>query len=50
MGKEMKIISWEQGFVHHRIVSAVKRVAFLSDMVSSGPAFGWGERGPGPGR
>jgi hypothetical protein len=26
MGKETKIISWERGFVHHGIVSAVKRV------------------------
>jgi len=35
MGKEMQIISWEQGFfVHHRIVSAVKRVEFVSDRVS----------------
>ena len=30
----MKIISWEQGFLHHRIVSAVKRVEFVSDRVS----------------
>jgi hypothetical protein len=31
----MKIISWEQGyFVHHRIVSAVKRADFVSDRVS----------------
>ena len=31
----MKIISWEQGFfVHHRIVSAVKTVEFVSDRVS----------------
>jgi hypothetical protein len=35
MGKEMKIISWEQGFfVDHRMVSAVKRVEFVSDRVS----------------
>jgi len=31
----MKIINWEQVFlVHHRIVSAVKRVEFVSDRVS----------------
>ena len=31
----MKIINWEQGlFVHHRIVSAVKRVEFVSDRVT----------------
>ena len=31
----MKIISWEQGFfLHYRIVSAVKRVEFVSDRVS----------------
>jgi hypothetical protein len=35
MGNEMKIIRWEQGFfVHHRIVSAVKRVEFVGDRVS----------------
>jgi hypothetical protein len=29
MEKEMKIINWEQDFfVHHRIVSAVKRLEF----------------------
>jgi hypothetical protein len=33
-GKELKITSWEQGFVHHRIVSAVNRVEFVSDRVS----------------
>jgi hypothetical protein len=34
MGKEIKIISWEQVFfVHHRIVSTVKRVEFVSDRV-----------------
>ena len=32
MGKEMKIINWEKGsFVHHRIVTAVKRVEFVND-------------------
>ena len=30
-GKVMKIINWEQVFVHRRIVSAVKRVEFVSD-------------------
>ena len=30
-GKEMKIINWEQVFLHRRIVSAVKRVEFVSD-------------------
>jgi hypothetical protein len=31
----MKIVNWEQGFfVHHRTVSAVKRVEFVSDRVS----------------
>ena len=30
----MKIINWEQDFVHHRIVSAVKRVDFVSNRVS----------------
>jgi len=31
----MKLISWEQVFfVHPRIVSAVKRVEFVSDMLS----------------
>ena len=35
MEKETKIINWEQDFfIHHRIVSAVKRVEFVSDMVS----------------
>jgi len=30
MEKETKLINWEKGFfVHHRIVSAVKRVMFL---------------------
>ena len=33
-GKEMKIINWEQVFVHRRIVSAVKRVEFVSDRLS----------------
>ena len=35
MEREMKIISWEQDFfVHQRIVSAVKRVEFVSDRMS----------------
>jgi len=34
-GKEMIIINWEQVFfVHRRIASAVKRVAFVSDRLS----------------
>jgi hypothetical protein len=33
--KEKKIVSWEQDFfVHHSIISAVKRVEFVSDRVS----------------
>ena len=33
--KETKIINWENDFfVHHRIVSAVKRVEFVSDRAS----------------
>jgi len=35
MGKEMKIINWERVFfVHCRIVSAVKRVEFVSNRLS----------------
>jgi len=35
MEKETKIKSWELDFfVHHRIVSAVKRVEFVSDRMS----------------
>jgi len=34
-GKEMKIINWERVFfVHRRIVSAVKKVEFVSDRLS----------------
>jgi hypothetical protein len=34
-GKEMKIINWEKDFfVNHRIISAVKRVEFVSDRMS----------------
>jgi hypothetical protein len=33
-GKVTKIINWEQYFVQHRTVSAVKRVVFVSDRVS----------------
>ena len=34
MKKEIKIISWEQVFVHQSIASAVKRVEFVSDRMS----------------
>jgi len=35
MERETNIISWEMDFfVHHRIISAVKRVESVSDMVS----------------
>jgi hypothetical protein len=34
VGKERKIIYWEQDFLHHKIVSAVKTVEFVSDRVS----------------
>jgi hypothetical protein len=35
MEKETKIINWGQDFfIHHRIVSAVKRVQSVSDRVS----------------
>jgi hypothetical protein len=30
----MKIVNWERLFVHHRIVSAVKRAEFVSDRIS----------------
>ena len=48
MEKETKIVNWEQDFfVHHRIVSAVKSVEFVSDRMSytgchkrNGPNFG----------
>jgi len=33
MEKEKKI-NWEQNFLHPRIVSAVKRVEFISDRIS----------------
>jgi len=34
-GKEMKIINWERVFfVHRRILSAMKRVEFVSDRLS----------------
>ena len=32
--KKMKIISWEQEFVHQRIASAVKRVEFVCGRIS----------------
>ena len=34
MEKKTKIINWEQYFAHHKIVSAVTRVHFVSDRVS----------------
>jgi hypothetical protein len=34
MEKKMKIIYWEQDFVHHRIVSTVKIADFVRDRVS----------------
>ena len=34
MEKEKKIIKWNRFFVHHRIVSSVKRVEFVSDRMS----------------
>jgi len=34
MKKEMKINKWEQKFLYHIIVSAVKRVEFVSDRAS----------------
>jgi hypothetical protein len=30
----MNVIDWEQGFVHHRMESAVKRVEFVTDRMS----------------
>jgi hypothetical protein len=32
--KEMNVISWEQGFVHHRILLAGKRVEFVGHRMS----------------
>ena len=32
--KRKKIVNWEQDFLHHRKVSAVKRVEFVNDRVS----------------
>jgi len=34
MEMETKISIWNRTFVHHRIVSAVKRVEFVSDRMS----------------
>jgi hypothetical protein len=34
MEKGTNIINWEQFFVHHRIVSAVKRAEFVIDRMS----------------
>jgi hypothetical protein len=33
-GKDRKIIDWDLDFGHHRIVSTVKRVEFVSDTMS----------------
>ena len=33
-GREMKIINGDRFFVHRRIISAVKRVEFVSDRLS----------------
>jgi len=34
MPKETKIVNWNRGFVHHRIVSAFKTIEYVSDRVS----------------
>jgi hypothetical protein len=34
MERGMRTMNWEQGFVHKRIISAVKRVEFVSDRMS----------------
>jgi hypothetical protein len=34
MEKAMKVINWVQVFLHQRIVSAIKRVEFVSDRMS----------------
>ena len=34
MEKETNIINWKQNFVHHRIISAVNGVEFVSDRMS----------------
>jgi len=34
MEKEAKIINWEQDFLHHTIISAVRREEFVSDRIS----------------
>ena len=34
MENETKIINLEQDFLHHRILSAIKRVEFVSDRMS----------------
>jgi len=34
MEKKIKIVNWETGFLHHRIVTAVETVEFVSDGTS----------------
>jgi len=40
-GREMKIINGDRFFVHRRIISAVKRVEFVSDRLSYSAESRW---------